>query len=126
VRSNVHPILQSLAQGFNLTFRQGRGRTIEADELDYPRQLQHPKSLGEQDVHKNIAGKQHQLDFLAPVLPASNRAIEREKALDSSFLELLCYPLFVPRTGIGGIPARVRLDYAEPGGFGWQDTPIQD
>jgi len=47
-------------------------------------------------VHKHITGKEHQIQFLASVLPSANATINRQEATYPSLFQLSGDLLFVP------------------------------
>jgi hypothetical protein len=57
-----------------------------------------------QDVDEQIAWKQRQGDFLAPVAPAMHLADERKECLNPRLLQAKVNALLVPCPGVDGIP----------------------
>src|SRR5437660_1838034 len=63
--------------------------------------------MSELDPHKNISGEQRQLQLFSPILPASNAFVQRQEAVNAISQHLLCNTLFMTRSGVGGVPARL-------------------
>jgi hypothetical protein len=90
--------MESGTQRLNFTVGQRpkvRSRSYHAKN---PRHLQDPCSLYNIDFYKEIGGEERYLDSLfAPVLPAVLALVERKKAFHVAILNMIAYPLFVPR-----------------------------
>ena len=100
---------QPVAQGFDFGIGQRRGFAAEADQLYHSGQLQHLQPVAQRDVHEYVTRKQRKLELYAPIFPATQRPIQREKAMNSPSIHLLADVFLMPGSGIGGVPSRPEI-----------------
>src|SRR5579872_3224592 len=84
--------------------------TVETDEPNYARNLQHTQAVLQIQVNKNIPGKKHQVQFLAPVFPSANASVYRQETIDVPLFQLPRDLLFVAGTDMSGIPLGLQLN----------------
>src|SRR5438128_4701063 len=68
--------------------------------------LQHAQAVLIVDMHEHISGKQREFQFLAPILPPANTAIERQEAVNLFLSKLPAHAFLVTRTGIDCMPTQ--------------------
>ena len=76
MRVRLQALGHSIADGFDLSLRQGQWHTAGANQLHYARHLEHLQSLLKRNVHKKVSGKKWQVNLKAAILPFSNAFIE--------------------------------------------------
>jgi hypothetical protein len=64
-----------MAQHRDLFVGQHGGRSAEGYEIDQSRNLKGPQFVSQGDVHKDVSGKQRELDPVAAVVPAVYRFV---------------------------------------------------
>lgn len=109
MRLNYDRTGRTAAQSLDLRGRYGCRFSLEANELNNTGQTQNVDTIALGHLHKHIAWEQRQFKPFAPVLPAPDRRIQRQKRSDMALNQLLRNILLMSRAGIGRIPGNLGL-----------------
>src|SRR5262249_5083612 len=79
-----------------------------AHEIDHSRDSQNREPSCKIQADEAVAGKERELDFLLPVLPATQALPKGQERLTPALHQCPVHPLFVPGTGADRVPAGPR------------------
>src|SRR5690242_4769429 len=95
-----------MAQALDFNFGQGRWLSVKAHKAHRAGELQDPQPILHRNLDEDVSRKEHEIQFLAAIFPASHRAVQREKAGNAALLDFVCDSFLVARGGIEYVPVR--------------------
>src|SRR5271166_4531760 len=99
---------QNRLQRADLGIRNRSRLALKGHESQYTGSPQNTQAVASVEIHEDIAREQGHFQFFQTILPATQAAVQREKAAPSLLPEMTGNQLFVPRTDRYGVPSRDR------------------
>src|SRR5260370_7460588 len=96
---------QTRCQRADLGFWNCGGLALKGHEAQHTGSSKNTQTIASVEIHEDIAREQGHVQFLTAIPPATNAAVQRKKAVQSTVLEMTGNQLLVPRTNRHGIPS---------------------